>query len=101
MAAHAEPLLPRLQRLLGQANADSCEDAALLKRFVSRRDETAFAALLARHGPMVLGVCRRILRDDHTVMEIHCRPELSSAWGRYAFGTVIVSVGSPSRRMGS
>src|SRR5262249_18374088 len=37
-------------------------DAELLERFVSRRDESAFAALMARHGPMVFGVCRRVLR---------------------------------------
>jgi len=65
MAAHAEPLLNHLQCLLGQANADLGDDASLLQRFVARRDETAFAALLARHGPMVLGVCRRILHEDH------------------------------------
>ncbi len=65
MATHAKPLLNHLQRLLGQANADLDDDASLLRRFVSLREETAFAALLARHGPMVLGVCRRILRDDH------------------------------------
>jgi RNA polymerase sigma factor (sigma-70 family) len=70
MAAHAEPLLHHLQRLLGRADADSCDDAALLQRFVARRDETAFAALLARHGPMVLGVCRRILRDDHEAEDV-------------------------------
>jgi RNA polymerase sigma factor (sigma-70 family) len=42
-------------------------DAQLLERFL-RSDATAGAAfevLLDRHGPMVLGVCRRILRDDH------------------------------------
>jgi RNA polymerase sigma factor (sigma-70 family) len=38
-------------------------DAQLLERFVARRDEPAFAALVARHGPMVLGVCRRLVRD--------------------------------------
>jgi RNA polymerase sigma-70 factor (ECF subfamily) len=38
-------------------------DAQLLERFVKRRDEPAFAALVARHGPMVLGVCRRLVRD--------------------------------------
>jgi RNA polymerase sigma factor (sigma-70 family) len=36
-------------------------DGELLKRFVARRDEAAFAALVARHGPMVLAVCRRAL----------------------------------------
>jgi RNA polymerase sigma factor (sigma-70 family) len=36
-------------------------DAELLERFVERRDETALAALVKRHGPMVWGVCRRVL----------------------------------------
>src|SRR5262249_45385828 len=40
-------------------------DADLLERFVARRQEAAFAALLRRHGPMVLAVCRRVLRHAH------------------------------------
>jgi RNA polymerase sigma factor (sigma-70 family) len=40
-------------------------DGQLLEHFISRRDETAFEALLRRHGPMVRGVCRRILGDVH------------------------------------
>src|SRR5437868_8255264 len=39
-------------------------DGPLLEQFVARRDEAAFAALLRRHGPMVLGVCRRLLRHE-------------------------------------
>jgi RNA polymerase sigma factor (sigma-70 family) len=41
-------------------------DKELLSTFVARRDataESAFALLVERHGPMVLGVCRRVLRD--------------------------------------
>ncbi len=40
-------------------------DGELLERFVAGRDEPAFEAIVRRHGPMVLGVCRRVLRDHH------------------------------------
>jgi RNA polymerase sigma factor (sigma-70 family) len=41
-------------------------DAELLDRFLRRRDDGAsFEALVARHGPMVLGVCRDLLGDEH------------------------------------
>jgi RNA polymerase sigma factor (sigma-70 family) len=40
-------------------------DGELLRRFRERRDEAAFEALLGRHGPMVLGVCRRVAGDAH------------------------------------
>jgi DNA-directed RNA polymerase specialized sigma24 family protein len=39
----------------------------LLGRYVTDRDEAAFAALLRRQGPMVLGVCNRVLRNDADV----------------------------------
>src|SRR5262249_19183035 len=45
--------------------AGETPDAELLGRFVERRDGDAFAALVGRHGPMVLGVCRRIVGDAH------------------------------------
>jgi RNA polymerase sigma factor (sigma-70 family) len=54
-------VLRHLRRLRGQAADDG--DGALLQRFVALRDEAAFAELLRRHGPMVLGVCRRMLGD--------------------------------------
>jgi RNA polymerase sigma factor (sigma-70 family) len=41
---------------------DKQGDRALLERFVAHQDQQAFAAIVSRHGPMVLGVCRRVLR---------------------------------------
>ena len=40
-------------------------DAELLDRFVSRREEAVFESIIQRHGPMVWGVCCRVLRDHH------------------------------------
>jgi RNA polymerase sigma factor (sigma-70 family) len=44
---------------------EEVSDALLLDRFVEQWDQAAFRDLVRRHGPMVLGVCRRILRDPH------------------------------------
>src|SRR5882672_8730104 len=43
---------------------DALTDGELLEGFVARREEAAFEALVRRHGPMVLGVCRRVLQND-------------------------------------
>src|SRR5205809_7116266 len=40
-------------------------DEQLLKDYLSRHEEAALAALVRRHGPMVWGVCRRVLRNWH------------------------------------
>src|SRR5436190_14182943 len=43
----------------------SLPDRELVESYLERRDEAAFAALVERHGPMVLGVCRSVLRHRH------------------------------------
>jgi RNA polymerase sigma-70 factor (ECF subfamily) len=59
--------LPIFLRRLRQSLAadDGLADADLLERFLTQRDEAAFTALVGRHGPMVLGVCGRVLGDGH------------------------------------
>ena len=57
-------VIRRLRRLGGLHGDLAQSDAQLLDRFARRRDESAFAALMVRHGPIVLGVCRRLLHDS-------------------------------------
>ncbi|HEY7156775.1 MAG TPA: sigma factor, partial [Gemmataceae bacterium] len=66
MSSHARTLLAHLRRLVSPADSD----AILLARWRERRDEDAFAEMVARHGPMVLGVCRRVLGDAHTAEDV-------------------------------
>jgi RNA polymerase sigma factor (sigma-70 family) len=57
--------MKELRRVLDHlrlAGGGGLSDGQLLGRFIDGREEAAFAALLRRHGPMVLGVCRRLLR---------------------------------------
>jgi RNA polymerase sigma factor (sigma-70 family) len=50
-------------RDLAAGAATDASEGELLERFVRQGDQDAFAALLQRHGPMVLGVCRRLLDE--------------------------------------
>jgi RNA polymerase sigma factor (sigma-70 family) len=56
-------VLRHIRQLSGGA-APERTDRQLLEDFVARRDEAAFAALVSRHGPMVLRVCRRVLGHE-------------------------------------
>jgi RND family efflux transporter MFP subunit len=58
-------LLQALRSTTGPAGGNPDDDASLLRRFLTCGDQNAFELLLWRHGPMVLGVCRRLLRDEH------------------------------------
>ena len=64
---HSGPVLEGLDRIFNWGTVAGLSEGDLLKQFVARADETAFAALVSRHGPMVLGVCRRALRDEYDV----------------------------------
>ncbi|HEX3147575.1 MAG TPA: sigma-70 family RNA polymerase sigma factor [Gemmataceae bacterium] len=57
-------LLPHLRRV-ALAGATETGDGQLLGTFVASRDEASFATIVRRHGPMVLGVCRRVIGDQH------------------------------------
>ena len=63
-ARHLGPAFRHLH-LLCVPDAAEVSDAQLLGRFVSQRDQSAFELLVWRHGPMIHGLCRRLLRDGH------------------------------------
>jgi RNA polymerase sigma factor (sigma-70 family) len=61
-------VLRQIETLFTAGSCSGLSDRQLLDRFVAHRDavaELAFTVLVERHGPMVLGVCRRILADSH------------------------------------
>ncbi len=59
--------LDQLERLFHHGTAVGLDEGELLDRFLRAGDELAFEALLARFGPMVLGVCRQFLRDPNDI----------------------------------
>ncbi len=56
----------------GQMSSDYTQraEAELLAEFTSQRSEPAFAELVRRHAPLVLGVCRRVLDDEHAAQDV-------------------------------
>jgi RNA polymerase sigma factor (sigma-70 family) len=57
-------LLQHIRRAAGTGLAAQPPDGQLLERFTAHREEAAFTALVRRHGPMVLNVCRSVLRHE-------------------------------------
>src|SRR6516165_3211115 len=57
----------QIERLLQRGSLAGLSEWQLLERYATERDEAAFEAIVARHGPMVLGVCRRLLDDPEDI----------------------------------
>ena len=81
---HVQPRVSEQIRTLFQAGSlGGLTDAQLLERYLSPEgpgSETAFAAVVEQHGPMVLGVCRRLLLDTHLAEDAFQATFLRTAW---------------------
>jgi len=72
MKTRQSMVLQQLGALFTSGSMSGIPDHQLLERFILRRDdvaEAAFAALVDRHGPMVLKVCRSVLVDPHDAQD--------------------------------
>src|SRR5277367_2772680 len=67
MASVNRGVFQQLDRLYRDGTLSGLGDGQLLERYLTRGDEAAFEALVNMHGPMVLGVCRRVLRDPRDI----------------------------------
>jgi RNA polymerase sigma factor (sigma-70 family) len=65
VAAQQDAPLRHINRLFGAGTVAGLSDAGLLERYVSERDDLAFQAVVQRHGPMVMAVCRGLLDDPN------------------------------------
>jgi RNA polymerase sigma factor (sigma-70 family) len=63
-AIHLTKVVRKLRAVLAARETAGLTDADLWRRYVRERDDSAFETLVRKHGPMVLGVCRRVLRNE-------------------------------------
>ena len=72
MPGQASTILQQIDIAFNAGTVVGLTDRQLVERFAARRDpiaEVAFAALVRRHGPMVLRVCRKVLRNHHDAQD--------------------------------
>jgi RNA polymerase sigma factor (sigma-70 family) len=108
-------LIEHLRRAVLPQEGAQRTDGQLLHDYVSRREEAALAALVGRHGPMVWGVCRRLLRNLHDAEDafqatflVLVRKAASIAWrnlvGNWLYGvayqTAMKARATAARRKG-
>src|SRR5712691_2148448 len=106
-------VLGYIRKLAADRQDKDLPDRQLLERFAAHRDEAAFAALLKRHGPMVLGVCRSVLHNLHDAEDafqaaflvltrkagsIHRREAVSSWLHRVAYHLAVDAQADAARR---
>src|SRR5580704_16666524 len=63
--AQMDMVIRHLRRAVLRQDGAGWKDGQLLASFIDQKEEAAFEALVRRHGPMVFGVCRRVLRNHH------------------------------------
>jgi RNA polymerase sigma factor (sigma-70 family) len=112
-SAQVGAILRHIRRLAASCGDEQASDRQLLERFANQRDESAFAALLKRHGRMVLGVCGSVLRNRHDAEDacqaaflvlarkagsIHWRESVSGWLYRVAYHLAVKARASASRR---
>src|SRR5262245_13264431 len=70
MPAQVDSVMRHLRQAVRRQGAAARTDGQLLTSFIDHGDESAFEALVQRHGPMVLGVCRRLVGNPHDAEDV-------------------------------
>ena len=87
-----------LGTLFNEGAVGLLSDGESLARFVERRDASAFEAIVERYGPLVWGVCRRVLREHHDAEDafqatfLVLARKAASVWPREKLGNWLYGV---------
>jgi RNA polymerase sigma factor (sigma-70 family) len=68
--SHPNPFVHQIRQLIGSEPTAELTDDRLLERFLSNGDEAAAEVLVRRYGPLVFGVCRRVLHNSHAAEDV-------------------------------